>query len=100
VTRTADSDYWMLELSEWLFDEIIYRSHMRTRNRLALALLPPVAVGAIAGFGSLSFVAVTAYLWVVWTWLYEREVGRFLPSRLACYLMVCLYVGQAVPAID
>jgi hypothetical protein len=100
VTRTADSDYWMLELSEWLFDEIVYRSHMRTRNRLALALLPPVAVGVLAGFGPLMFVAVTAYLWIVWTWLYEREVGRFLPAKLACYLMIGLYAGQTAPAGD
>lgn len=92
MIRSADTDFWLAEQTEWLYDEIVYRSHMRTRNRVALACLLPAGIGAVTGMGPIGLVAVMAYVWVVWTLIYEREVARFLPARIACSLMVATYL--------
>jgi hypothetical protein len=94
MSRNACTDYWLFEQTEWVFDEIVYLTHMRTRDRVVLACLLPAAIGAVAGFGPLGLIAVMAYLWVVWTLVYEREVSRFLPAKAACFLMLVTYAQQ------
>jgi hypothetical protein len=93
MTRSAETDFWWLEQAEWLYEEIVYRTHMRTRNRIGLACLLPAGWGWFAGFSPLALALTMAYVWIVWTVLYEREVARFLPAKVACYVMLVSVSG-------
>jgi hypothetical protein len=97
VNPAAADAHWLLEQAEWLYDEIVYRTHMRTRNLVMVACLLPVAWGAVFGFDAVALVVTMAYVWIVWTVIYEREVARFLPAKAACYLILTSEVASVEP---